>query len=579
MLAHLFKERRDGFYVDVGAYHPMKYSNTALLRENGWSGINIDISPHTIALFQKARPKDINVRAAVGDENGELEAYFFAEGAPASTNTIDYDQAVKWQRRFGADFVKERVPVRTLDSILESSGRAEPIDFLNIDVEGAEARVLRGFSIDRYQPRVVAIEIHAPDFESVLRHPTHETLARHGYRIVAYTLITAIFAREGGRSGSRTKAVAGPVPVAAPVLPVVDAAVPPPQAALLPERRVEPAGTGTRTVLVRQAPIAVGPVAIDGPGTDGRGAVLRPTIEPQPELSLYRLPNAMVRMGTGVVFESSGERLAFTTYLVRHPEELTPPARANRTPEPLVGADVVVAFNAGWRNYFHWLVQAGYAAFLVASCRENAHTKFVLPGLPEPYRALLPMLGIPPARVAYLHKNAVLSVPELLVTDAAYQDWTEPSPMLRAYAARIAWSIVREGKGPETPRKLYVSRADSRKRRISNEDAVSRYLAQHGYETVSMTGKSIAEQARLFMGADRIIAPHGAALSNLMFSPRGMRLDELTPSAYVNACYARLAQLFELDYALHSFPSEAVSDPHGVEWTVDIDRLATIVAS
>src|SRR6185369_33711 len=68
-----------GFYVDVGAHHPQRYSNTYLLHKRGWSGINIDPNPDTIELFNRARPNDINLCAGVAAEEKELQYHMFSD--------------------------------------------------------------------------------------------------------------------------------------------------------------------------------------------------------------------------------------------------------------------------------------------------------------------------------------------------------------------------------------------------------------------------------------------------------------------------------------------------------------------
>ena len=80
ILSRIF-DKKVGFYVDIGAHHPFRYSNTYKLFQSGWSGINIDASPETINLFKRHRPKDINLNLGVSNCDGELEFYQFEDGA------------------------------------------------------------------------------------------------------------------------------------------------------------------------------------------------------------------------------------------------------------------------------------------------------------------------------------------------------------------------------------------------------------------------------------------------------------------------------------------------------------------
>ena len=70
------KNTKDGFYVDAGCYHPIHLSNTFLLHNKGWRGINIDLSEYSIDLFNYLRPDDININAAVSNTNGKVKFYY-----------------------------------------------------------------------------------------------------------------------------------------------------------------------------------------------------------------------------------------------------------------------------------------------------------------------------------------------------------------------------------------------------------------------------------------------------------------------------------------------------------------------
>lgn len=82
ILAALFDlefSQMGGFYVDVGAHHPKRFSNTFLFYLNGWSGINIDAAPGSMLAFQRERPRDVNIEAAVGEAETALTFYEFNE--------------------------------------------------------------------------------------------------------------------------------------------------------------------------------------------------------------------------------------------------------------------------------------------------------------------------------------------------------------------------------------------------------------------------------------------------------------------------------------------------------------------
>ena len=78
-----------GFYLDVGAHHPVRFSNTKLFYDYGWNGINIDPNERTSEIFQKARPRDINLEMAIGEKIGEQEFFKYDESALNSFKNRD----------------------------------------------------------------------------------------------------------------------------------------------------------------------------------------------------------------------------------------------------------------------------------------------------------------------------------------------------------------------------------------------------------------------------------------------------------------------------------------------------------
>ena len=86
-IRRFFKDFKEGIYVDVGCYHPIKGSLTHYLYKNGWKGLNIDLSQISIDLFKISRPKDINIRAAISNFDGET--YYFENGPINQQNSLD----------------------------------------------------------------------------------------------------------------------------------------------------------------------------------------------------------------------------------------------------------------------------------------------------------------------------------------------------------------------------------------------------------------------------------------------------------------------------------------------------------
>ncbi|NES67808.1 MAG: FkbM family methyltransferase [Okeania sp. SIO2D1] len=192
LLQHLQKQQ-NGFYVDVGAFHPWKYSNTALLHNfMGWKGINIDANPSAIELFKEARPNDINVVAAISDVVEELEFAIFNHPA---VNTLDKNLREKQQGK-AAFKVKEVLAVKTqtLENIFNQySDRFLNVDLLSVDAEGFDFKVLKSNNWEIYQPKIILVEQHGLQINQLNSDPTYLFLTSKGYRLVSRCFVTSIY--------------------------------------------------------------------------------------------------------------------------------------------------------------------------------------------------------------------------------------------------------------------------------------------------------------------------------------------------------------------------------------------------
>jgi hypothetical protein len=177
-------------YVDVGAFDPIRYSNTLLLHRIGWRGINIDANERSIRKFCCLRPKDRNLHVAVG---GEYKKVLFCEYAGVATNRIRSPSDTDLTSLIGEPPVRlSEMTTRSLNDILRDELRAEErIGFLNIDCEGEDWAILNSFDWTRWRPRVVAVEAHADDVQLAMT----KLMDLHGYRIAARCLFTLVFER------------------------------------------------------------------------------------------------------------------------------------------------------------------------------------------------------------------------------------------------------------------------------------------------------------------------------------------------------------------------------------------------
>jgi FkbM family methyltransferase len=158
LLARVFSGQATGIYVDIGAHHPRRFSNSYWAYQLGWRGINIDAAPGSSAVFDRVRPRDTNLEMCIAETPGEVEFFVFPEPAlsTAGRDRKDAMEAVTSSR--GERVV---VPAERLETLLDKylPDGAPAIDFMSIDVEGSEMAVLRSNDWERYRPRVIVIEV------------------------------------------------------------------------------------------------------------------------------------------------------------------------------------------------------------------------------------------------------------------------------------------------------------------------------------------------------------------------------------------------------------------------------------
>jgi FkbM family methyltransferase len=194
VLARLFRGRDTGFYVDVGAGHPVEDSVTKHFSDAGWTGINVEPMEREHSLLCRDRPNDVNVRAALSELIGTATLYEApSENRGASTLLAEiaeqYPEGV---------FTPVEVPTMTLAQVCEAHVDG-PIDFMKVDVEGSERSVIAGGDWDRFRPRVLVIEATRPN-SCIESHDEWEHLVLdHGYRCVLFDGLNRFYAQHDDR--------------------------------------------------------------------------------------------------------------------------------------------------------------------------------------------------------------------------------------------------------------------------------------------------------------------------------------------------------------------------------------------
>lgn len=172
LLHRVFGGQGTGFYVDVGAYHPVEGSVTKAFYDRGWAGINIEPG-QIFDDLAAARPRDVNLRMAVLDRTGMVA--FNQNQADAGLSLVTEDQAPG----------SIQVPCDTLENIVRLHSGGRPVDFLKVDAEGAEAAIVGSTDWRRFRPRVLVFEATLP-WSATLSNAEWEPALLEGGYVRAY---------------------------------------------------------------------------------------------------------------------------------------------------------------------------------------------------------------------------------------------------------------------------------------------------------------------------------------------------------------------------------------------------------
>lgn len=183
-----------GTYLDIGAFDPFRFSNTARLWLLGWNGINVDANRVSIEKFKRHRPGDVNILGAV------VPSASWREGAvvnfAGSSQKVDPVGRIIASEEKSSSISTREIPAITLDRIVgETSGK---IDFMNIDIEGMDEAIICEDSFGRILPTVLAIEQYGEDVSEILARPATRRLLDLRYKMIGRVHLTSIFRRDVG---------------------------------------------------------------------------------------------------------------------------------------------------------------------------------------------------------------------------------------------------------------------------------------------------------------------------------------------------------------------------------------------
>lgn len=192
ILRRIFERQSSGFYVDVGAHHPKRFSNTYFFYKKGWSGINVDAMPGSMKSFEKIRSRDINIEKPISSKKQILTYYAFNEPA-INGFSKQISEARDGLNNYKIEFTKD-IETSTLEEVIdENLPSNQVVDFLSIDVEGLDFDVIKSMNIKKYRPKVILVEILGSSLSDLQQDSIYQFLIDEDYVFYAKAVNTVIF--------------------------------------------------------------------------------------------------------------------------------------------------------------------------------------------------------------------------------------------------------------------------------------------------------------------------------------------------------------------------------------------------
>jgi hypothetical protein len=175
-------ERKDIFYIELGAYQPISKSNTYIFYKRGGRGICVEPNPSSEALWRRYRPRDIFIGKGVTGGASCRMGYILDSGSGAQNCFLG-------DARAGSAVPLEMECINIRELVAEFLPTAQSVDLLSVDCEGMDLDLIKNFPFDLVRPKVVLVE----DFEYSEKSEIHLAMSNLGYEMNSYSKITKIF--------------------------------------------------------------------------------------------------------------------------------------------------------------------------------------------------------------------------------------------------------------------------------------------------------------------------------------------------------------------------------------------------
>lgn len=190
-VAYALDNKKNGIFVDVGAFHPQKYSNTNYFYNNlNWHGINIEPNPNNFQKFVSDRKRDINLNIGISDKAGELTYFMFVDPL---FNTFSVERKNDLEKQGIMCIDQKIISVKPLSQVLDEYLQNKPIDFLNVDVETLDLLVLQSIDYVKHRPKVICVEDHTFNIENPNNSEIYKFLKEKNYKLHSKCSMSSIF--------------------------------------------------------------------------------------------------------------------------------------------------------------------------------------------------------------------------------------------------------------------------------------------------------------------------------------------------------------------------------------------------
>jgi FkbM family methyltransferase len=164
----------EGYFVEFGAQHGRHGSNTYLLEQLGWRGVVAEPHPDYGQSLRNTRACAVSTKC-VYDRSGEVVKFHAVKDRPALSTIEGFGDDLR--RELRSDFTTHEVETISLNDLLAEASAPRQIQFLSIDTEGSELRILEAFDFARYEISCICVEHNYSHREDLL-----ELLTNHGFR-------------------------------------------------------------------------------------------------------------------------------------------------------------------------------------------------------------------------------------------------------------------------------------------------------------------------------------------------------------------------------------------------------------